>query len=167
MRLKIAEISIRWTRIQICLGIDRIPDVCSGRGHEPFRQNIYPCVASRRLFCCILIRLVKKYYHLSKHEYWVHIGCWKLPNILKQIYRFLVIFYCLPYKARPGHALKTFVRGKSSKSTAIWWLPNRHEWLRGDLFGRCPNMSPVSTYAKSFIKLPLDKGEAGSLKLIN
>ena len=28
-------------------------------------------------------------------------------------------------------------------------------------------MSPASTYAKSFIKLPLDKEDAGSLKLTN
>ena len=84
-----------------------------------------------------------------------------------------VLFYCLPHKARPGHALQTLVRGKSSMPTAIWWLPNRHEWLikeswsRGGLFGLWPNMSPASTYAKSFIKLPLDEADAGGLKLTN
>ena len=103
----------------------------------------------------------------SKRTYWG-----KLPNILRQVYRFLVL-YCLPYKARRGHALETLVRWKSSMSTAIWWLPNRHEWLskeswsRGGLFGLWPNMSPSSTYAKSFIKLPLDEADAGSLKLTN
>ena len=57
--------------------------------------------------------------------------------------------------------------------TAISRLPNRHEWLikeswsRGGLFGLWPNMSPASTYAKSFIKLPLDEADAGSLKLTN
>ena len=78
----------------------------------------------------------------------------------------------IPYStARPGHALKTFVWGKSFMSTAIWWLPNRHGWLtkeswsQGDLFGLWPNMSPASTYAKSFIKLQLEEADEGSLKL--
>ena len=30
-----------------------------------------------------------------------------------------------------------------------------------------PIMSPAYTYAKSFIKLPLDEADAGSLKLTN
>ena len=52
-------------------------------------------------------------------------------------------------------------------------IPNRHEWLnkeswsRGGLFGLWPNMSPASNYAKSFIKLPLDEVDEGSLKLTN
>ena len=33
----------------------------------------------------------------------------------------------------------------------------------GDLFGPWPNMSPDSTYANSFINLPLDEGEEGSM----
>ena len=32
-----------------------------------------------------------------------------------------------------------------------------------DLFGLWPNMSPASTYAKSFIKLILDEADEGSL----
>ena len=39
--------------------------------------------------------------------------------------------------------------------------------VSGGLFGLWPNMSPASTYAKSFIKLPLDEADAGSLKLTN
>ena len=93
----------------------------------------------------------------------------KFPDTPSVNTGFLVLFYCLPYTARPGHALKIFVRGKSSMPAAIWWFPNRHEWLskeswsRGDLFGLWPNMSPDSTYAKSFIKLPLDEADEGSL----
>ena len=43
----------------------------------------------------------------------------------------------------------------------------KNRGLGGDLFGLWPNMSPDSTYAKSFIKLPLDEADAGSLKLTN
>ena len=42
---------------------------------------------------------------------------------------------------------------------------NRGLWV--GLFGLWPNMFPASTYAKSFIKLPLDEADAGSLKLTN
>ena len=52
----------------------------------------------------------------------------KLPNILKQVYRFFVLFCCL--------SLQTFVRGKSSMPTTIWWLPNRHEWLGKESWSR-------------------------------
>ena len=37
----------------------------------------------------------------------------------------------------------------------------------GDLLGLWLNMSPASTYAKPFIKLPLDEADAGSLKITN
>ena len=37
----------------------------------------------------------------------------------------------------------------------------------GGAFGLWLNMSPASTYAKSFIKLPLDEADAASLKLTN
>ena len=40
----------------------------------------------------------------------------------------------------------------------------KNRGLRGGLFGLWPNMSHASTYAKSFIKLPLDEADAGSLK---
>ena len=94
-----------------------------------------------------------------------------VPHIFLDFGKFYVLFFI--HAKRPGHALKTFVRGKSSMPSAIWWLPNRHEWLSkeswspGGLFGLWPNMSPASTYAKSFIKLPLDEADAGSLKLTN
>ena len=45
------------------------------------------------------------------------------------------------------------------------WL-GKESWSWGDLFGLWPNTSPASSYAKSFIKFPLDKAGAGSLKLI-
>ena len=57
-----------------------------------------------------------------------------------------------PPKARPGNALETRVREKSSMPTAIWWLPNRHElrskesWSRGAyaVFGPiCPPPLPM------------------------
>ena len=44
---------------------------------------------------------------------------------------------------------------------------SKESWSRGGLFGLWPNMSPASTYAKSFIKLPLGEADAGSLKLTN
>ena len=37
------------------------------------------------------------------------------------------------------------------------------EEFMGDLFGLWPNISPDSTYAKSFIKLLPDEAEEGSL----
>ena len=43
----------------------------------------------------------------------------------------------------------------------------KNRGLGGGLFGLWPSMSPASTYAKSFIKLPLDEADAGSLKLTN
>ena len=46
--------------------------------------------------------------------------CGNFRTIMKKL------FYCLPHKARPGHALQTLVRGKSSMPTTIWWLSNRH-----------------------------------------
>ena len=39
----------------------------------------------------------------------------------------------------------------------------KESWSRGDLFGLWTNMSPASTYAKSFIKLPLDEADESSL----
>ena len=40
---------------------------------------------------------------------------------------------------------------------------NKPDSYWGDLFGLWPNMSPDSTYVKSFIQLPLDESDYGSL----
>ena len=71
----------------------------------------------------------------------------KFPDTPSVNTGFLVLFYCLPYTARPRHALKTFVRGKSSMPTVTWWLPNGHEWLIKESWSRGGPIPSLAQYA--------------------
>ena len=67
-----------------------------------------------------LFRHILKSITYESHEIMIpQTGCRKLPKIPKQLCRFLMLYYWLPYVSRAGHALKTFVGRKSSVLSAI------------------------------------------------